>query len=57
MEQAFDEGSMGVSKNSYFNEEFAYNIRTVFAQTEPRIGKLNNMKLVQHNLIQLREWM
>ncbi|XP_072038890.1 WASH complex subunit 4-like [Amphiura filiformis] len=41
VEQAFDEGSMGVSKNSYFNEEFAFNIRTVFAQTEPRIGEVN----------------
>ena len=27
-----------MSKNSYFAEEFAYNIRTMFANTEPRIG-------------------
>ncbi|XP_071485715.1 WASH complex subunit 4-like [Diadema antillarum] len=41
VEQNFDDGSVMVSKNSHFAEEFAYNIRTMFANTEPRIGEVN----------------
>eukprot|EP00057_Strongylocentrotus_purpuratus_P007399 XP_011661873.1 PREDICTED: WASH complex subunit 7 [Strongylocentrotus purpuratus] len=41
VEQNFDDCGVTVSKNTYFAEEFAYNIRTMFANTDPRIGEVN----------------
>lgn len=40
VEQRFDDPGEGVSvsKNSAFAEEFAYNIRTIFANVESKLG-------------------
>ncbi|XP_071961621.1 WASH complex subunit 4-like isoform X2 [Antedon mediterranea] len=43
VEQLFDEHQMYVTKNAYFAEEFAYNIRVLFAQIEPKIGDPSEM--------------
>lgn len=42
VEQRFDDPGEGVavSKNSAFAEEFAFNIRTIFASVESKIGQL-----------------
>ncbi|XP_071816027.1 WASH complex subunit 4-like [Apostichopus japonicus] len=39
VEQNFDDGSLSVSKNQFFADEFAHVIRTIFSQTEPKIGE------------------
>ncbi|XP_033098788.1 WASH complex subunit 4-like isoform X2 [Anneissia japonica] len=43
VEQLFDENHVYVTKNSYFAEEFAYNIRVLFSQIEPKIGDPSEM--------------
>lgn len=41
VEQRFDDAGEGVTvaKNSAFAEEFAFNIRTIFANVESKIGQ------------------
>ncbi|XP_071809991.1 WASH complex subunit 4-like [Asterias amurensis] len=43
VEQGFDDNAVIVSKNSFFAEEFAFNIRTMFTQVEPKIGEINEI--------------
>ncbi|XP_064632766.1 WASH complex subunit 4-like isoform X2 [Lineus longissimus] len=43
VEQLFDDGSVNVSKNGFFAEEFALNIRNYLASVESRIGEANEV--------------
>ncbi|XP_022098788.1 WASH complex subunit 4-like [Acanthaster planci] len=43
VEQGFDNNSVLVSKNSFFAEEFAFNIRNMFTQVDPKIGEINEI--------------
>nr|CAB3267668.1 WASH complex subunit 7 [Phallusia mammillata] len=38
LNQNFDDSGIPVSKNSYFAEEFTYNLKVLFSQLDPRIG-------------------
>eukprot|EP00057_Strongylocentrotus_purpuratus_P018431 XP_011672905.1 PREDICTED: WASH complex subunit 7 [Strongylocentrotus purpuratus] len=50
VEQNFDDCGVTVSKNTYFAEEFAYNIRTMFANTDSLSQKIQEVNETDQRL-------